>query len=200
MSTRQEILRATERLIRRKGLSRVTTKQIAQEVGFAEGTLFNHFRDKSDLFGAVLVENLPPLMEISTSDRAGQGTVGANLREIALAAIKFFDKVVPLAASVFADIELRTQHRAALRRSKGGPHHLFEHLAKYVAAEQSLGRIQPQVDPLGVAVFLLAPCFHWVFIKRANGQNLFKITDAEFVNLTVRTLEHAVRSETRKLS
>src|SRR6516164_1710887 len=95
MSTRQQILRATERLIRKKGLSRVTTKQIAQEVGFAEGTLFNHFRDKSDLFGAVLVENLPPLMEISTSDRAGQGTVGANLREIALAAIKFFDKVVP---------------------------------------------------------------------------------------------------------
>jgi AcrR family transcriptional regulator len=200
MSTRQEILRATERLIRKKGLSRVTTKQIAREVGFAEGTLFNHFRDKSDLFGAVLLENLPPLMEISTPDQAGLGTVEANLKEIALAAIRFFSKIVPLAASLFADMELLSQHRAALRRCKGGPHHLFEHVAKYIAAEQRLGRIRPQVDPLGTAVLLLAPCFHWVFIRHANGQNLFKMTDTEFVSLTVRTIGYAIRPEIRKLS
>jgi AcrR family transcriptional regulator len=139
MSTRQQILRATARLIRKKGLSRVTTKQIAREVGFAEGTLFNHFRDKSDLFRTVLLENLPPLMEISTPDQAGLGSIEANLKEIALAAIRFFSKIVPLAGSLFADLELLSEHRAALRRCKGGPHHLFEHVAKYIAAEQRLG-------------------------------------------------------------
>src|SRR6516225_11055253 len=112
MSTRQQILRATERLIRKKGLSRVTTKQIAQEVGFAEGTLFNHFRDKSDLFRTVLLENLPPLMEIATPDQAGLGAIEGNLKEIALAAIRFFEKIVPLAASLFADVELLSKHRA----------------------------------------------------------------------------------------
>jgi AcrR family transcriptional regulator len=195
MSTRQQILRATERLIRKKGLSRVTTKQIAREVGFAEGTLFNHFRDKSDLFRTVLMENLPPLMEISTPDQAGLGTIEANLTKIALAAIRFFGKIVPLAGSLFADLELLSEHRAALRRCKGGPHHLFEHVAKYIAAEQRLGRIRQQVDPLGIAVLLLAPCFHWAFVRQANGQNLFKMTDTEFASLTVSTIGHAIKPE-----
>ena len=197
MSTRQQILRATERLIRKKGLSRVTTKQIAQEVGFAEGTLFNHFRDKSDLLRTVLLENLPPLMEIATPDQAGLGAIEGNLKEIALAAIRFFEKIVPLAASLFADVELLSKHRATLRRCNGGPHHLFEHVAKYIAAEQKLGRIRPQVDPLGIAVLLLAPCFHWVFIGQANNQNLFKMTDAEFVSLTIGTILHAVQPKRR---
>jgi hypothetical protein len=107
------------------------------------------------------------------------------------------DKIVPLAASLFADMELLSKHRAALRRCNGGPHHLFEHVAQYVAAEQKLGRIRRQVDPLGIAVLLLAACFHWVFIRQANNQNLFKMTDTEFVDLTVSTIEHAIKPKAR---
>jgi hypothetical protein len=55
----------------------------------------------------------------------------ANLKEIALAAIRFFSKIVPLAGSLFADLELLSKYRAALRRDKGGPHHLFETSPSY---------------------------------------------------------------------
>jgi AcrR family transcriptional regulator len=187
MSTRQQILKATERLIRKMGSSRVTTKQIAQEVGFAEGTLFNHFRDKADLFLTVLLENLPPLMEISTPKHAGLGTIEANLKEIALAAMQFFSKIVPMAAALLADTQLLAKHQAAVRQRKGGPHHLVEHVAKYIQAEQRLGRIRAELDPLGFAVLLLAPCFHWVFVRQASGQNLLRMEDDEFVNLLMKT-------------
>jgi AcrR family transcriptional regulator len=40
MRTRQYILEATERILQTKGLARLTNKEIAQEVGCAEGTLY----------------------------------------------------------------------------------------------------------------------------------------------------------------
>ncbi|GCE20017.1 TetR/AcrR family transcriptional regulator [Dictyobacter kobayashii] len=63
MNTRRLILEATERLIRLKGLSRATTKEIAREAGCAEGTLYKHFEHKEDLFLTIIQEHLPTLIE-----------------------------------------------------------------------------------------------------------------------------------------
>jgi AcrR family transcriptional regulator len=47
--TKERILRAALRLFREKGLDKTTTKQISQQAGIAEGTLFNYFKTKEDL-------------------------------------------------------------------------------------------------------------------------------------------------------
>lgn len=47
--TKERILQAALRLFRDKGIERTTTKEISNNAGIAEGTLFNYFKTKEDL-------------------------------------------------------------------------------------------------------------------------------------------------------
>ena len=62
MRTRQYILEAAERMLQSKGLARLTNKEIAQEAGCAEGTLYNHFETKEDLILSAIEEHLPDFL------------------------------------------------------------------------------------------------------------------------------------------
>ncbi|MGV0026046.1 TetR/AcrR family transcriptional regulator [Phormidesmis priestleyi] len=57
-TTRERLLDAAERVIRTKGLAAASTREIAREAGCADGTLYNHFVDRADLFVAVFLEKL----------------------------------------------------------------------------------------------------------------------------------------------
>src|SRR5262249_52343524 len=130
-ATRQRILDAAQRLIEKSGFIRLTTKEIAREAGVAEGTIFKHFRRKDDLCRAVVLENSPRFQATITRQRAGQGSVQKNLEEIALAAIRFADELIPLAATLFADSALLARHRRALQQRGGGPKDVFDLIGRY---------------------------------------------------------------------
>src|ERR687888_762867 len=48
--TRQAIAEAAHRLFRERGFDAVTVAQVAREAEVSEGTVFNYFRTKEDLF------------------------------------------------------------------------------------------------------------------------------------------------------
>src|SRR5579859_2435294 len=110
--TRQKILEAAERLMKLKGLSRVTTKEIARETGLSEGALYRHFEHKEEVFFAVLKKHLPVFLEIFQTHVAGTGSVSENLEAIALAAIQYYELLLPMSASFFADTELLAHYQA----------------------------------------------------------------------------------------
>jgi len=47
--TRSSILEAAERVIRDRGMSSATTKEIARQAGCAEGSIYRYFQDKHTL-------------------------------------------------------------------------------------------------------------------------------------------------------
>src|SRR5215831_4714659 len=118
--TRQAILDAAQRLIEKEGFVHLTTREIAREARCAEGTLFKHFKQKEDLCLAVVLENSPTFKNTIAEKRAGAGSVRKNLEEMALAAIRFSEKLVPMAAVLLADAKLLGRHRRALPE-RGGP-------------------------------------------------------------------------------
>lgn len=64
-STKIAILQAAVGFFSRKGYNGTTTKEIALEAGFAEGTIFRHFPSKLDILYGV-VENFMPLIGVET--------------------------------------------------------------------------------------------------------------------------------------
>lgn len=80
--TRERLLDAVEHLMRTRGLARISTRAIAQRAGLAEGTLYNHFNDKIDLFIAVIQRNVAELSEVlhSLPLRVGQVRSGTTSR------------------------------------------------------------------------------------------------------------------------
>lgn len=53
-ATRNQILDAAERLFDTQGVSRTTLQAIAREVGATRGAVYWHFKDKADLFNAMM--------------------------------------------------------------------------------------------------------------------------------------------------
>src|SRR6266487_2958414 len=79
---RQRILDAALDLIQRKGIGRVTTREIAMAAGAAEGSLFKNFGDKMGLLTELLSYELPENQAwraVAIEAPPGQGDLVAGL-------------------------------------------------------------------------------------------------------------------------
>src|SRR6266567_5094449 len=97
VNRRGEILAATRKLMRSRGVSGVTTRQISEAVGCSEGALYVHFRGRTELLMAVLEESLPEMLEAvhALKEAVGQETPQQNLERALRGMLAFHQKVVP---------------------------------------------------------------------------------------------------------
>lgn len=197
MGTRDRIVEAAERVMRERGLARSTTKEIAREAGFSEGTLYKHFESKEDLFLMVLAERLPSFVALSKDlpGRAGRGTVGETLGEVAKTALAFFAQGMPIIASIFSEPALLVRHTQEIRRKGGGPHRANEAVAAYLRAEQELGRVRGDADPEAAAAMLLGACFQRAFLRQFLAENVDPAGEERFAEDVVRTLMPSLSPE-----
>lgn len=197
METRDRILLAAREVIRTRGLVRATTREIARAAGVSEGTLYNHFTNKEEMFlnalgdlpsGFVsLVRELP--------GRAGAKTVRANLMELALAGLDFYGDAIPMGASILADPELLSRHRELLAARGAGPQRANEAVAAYIRAEQALGRASSATDPEATAYLLLGALYQRVYWREFLGHEVDPEADRKFVERLMETLSHALSAE-----
>jgi AcrR family transcriptional regulator len=177
--TRAQLVDAAERVLRAKGLARATTREIAREAGYAEGTLYLHFADKLDLVRAVHERLLPAFIELvgHLPGKAGTGTVQGNLTELARGALQLYRDILPLGSSLFADPELLERFRTRMRELGGGPHRAYEPIVAYLEAEQALGRVAAGADLVGAGGLLLGGCQQHVFVEQLSGPDLAPLGD-----------------------
>jgi AcrR family transcriptional regulator len=173
MGTRERILEAAREVMLSKGLVRATTKEIARAAGVSEGTLYNHFANKEELFLCTL-NQLPSgfvtLMR-GLHERVGTATVRDVLTEVAHSALDFYGEAIPMGASFFADPELLARHRELLKERGAGPQRANEAVAAYLRAEQGLGRVRADADPEAAAYMLLGAIYQYVYWRQFLGES-----------------------------
>jgi hypothetical protein len=184
--TCQQSLEATQRLIETGGLLRFAALETAHEAN--QATIFREYKRKEDLCLTLVLENSPKFKAAILQMRPGKNSVPKNLETIALAAIRFSEKLIPLGVTLCADAPLLERHRQAMRDGRKGPKEVLDLLVGYIDAEQRLGRINKCVDPLSAAALLFGSCFHWAFVRRRMGRNVPPMKDKEFVVDLVATL------------
>src|SRR5690242_14069456 len=134
---RARILDAAHELMLTVGLARATTKEIARAADCSEAALYKHFSSKEELFIEVLRERLPglgPLLHALTAE-PGRHTLEENLTEIARQAALFYEQSFPIAASLYAETQLKKRHDDAMRQMGSGAHKPIEGLDAYLRAE-----------------------------------------------------------------
>ncbi|MFJ5308681.1 TetR/AcrR family transcriptional regulator [Streptomyces sp. NPDC088350] len=186
---RVRILDAAHELMLTVGLSRATTKEIAKAAGCSEAALYKYFASKEELFIHVLAERLPQLSPLlrSLAAEPGQHSLEDNLTEIARQAALFYEQSFPIAASLYAETQLKRRHDEALRQLGSGPHKPIEGLDAYLRAEQTAGRVRPDVDTFAAASLLLGACAQRVFAYEATETGVRPPVD-EFAPRIARTL------------
>ncbi len=87
--TRHRILDMAEVEFLRRGVSRTSLQHIARAAGLTRGAIYWHFRDKTDLFDAMMKRvTLPLETEINRSDEPGLEDPLAHIRNSFLAALR----------------------------------------------------------------------------------------------------------------
>lgn len=105
---RERILAAAVMVIQARGIVAATTKEIARSAGVSEGSLYNHFANKTALFAAALAEVTGTARTAMTTllGSAGKNTVEENLVRLATEMVGFYGELLPMTGPVLADPEL----------------------------------------------------------------------------------------------
>jgi len=153
---REAILGAALDLLRERGASRLTTREVASRAGVSEGSLFYHFTDRTGLLTAVIEDALGALA-LGYPD--GSSAPAATFEQFAAGLAQFLDRALIVLVAAQSDSELRTGMADFMRRNNFGPHRGVESLAAYLRSQQAQGTIRDDVDPEAVAMMLLGPVF-----------------------------------------
>src|SRR5687768_13527499 len=111
--TRERIIDAARAVMLNKGLVRATTKEIARTAVVSEGTIYNYFASKEDLFLCTITQLRSGFITFMRElhERAGAETVSSTLDSVAQTALDFYSEAIPMGALFLADPDLLARHR-----------------------------------------------------------------------------------------
>jgi TetR/AcrR family acrAB operon transcriptional repressor len=87
LATRSSLLDAAERLFQAKGVSRTSLNDIAVQAGTTRGAIYWHFKDKADLFNAMMARVTLPLESAFELTAAGEDPL-PGMRDCLLRALR----------------------------------------------------------------------------------------------------------------
>ena len=179
---RDRILAAAAAVMRERGVTNTTTKEVARVAGVAEGSIYNHFANKTELIAASMAQVTSGMREALNTlfGQVGQGSVEDNLAAYAEVAIGFFGDLLPITGPAMGDRDVLAWLR------QGGPHQgdggspgppsgpapgpvlgpVLGHagLIGYFEAEQRAGRLPATASPPYLAAVLLGACQQYAFL------------------------------------
>jgi AcrR family transcriptional regulator len=109
---REQIMEAAMEVFSRKGFAMATTAEIAREAGIAEGTIYNYFPSKRELFIAVIKNFVITVPLLELIDKLPQGDITVTFSHIMQNRFKLIERenisrMPALMAEVIRDPELK---------------------------------------------------------------------------------------------
>ena len=168
--TRTKILDAATQLLRDKGLSGTTTREIARAAGLSDAAIYSHFKSRAELLKALIPVSLVDYKGSAEAflKRVGQGTVKGNLKFLMNLARDYFRDASPKIALILAEPELFND-ACGRPISPGTSAKAQTFMADYLRAEQRMGRINADADAGAIGTILLATAFYEGFTAGLLG-------------------------------
>ncbi len=176
--TRLKIIEAALTLFSRNGYSNTTLAMIGTEAGYSRGPIYWHFKNKEDLFQAVLAYSQEPLEQLVAQARNGELLPLATIERFVT---RWFDLLVEDAwfrqsfEILLNKTEMTEAVSATLKRERKLTRSMISTLQELLLAAQEEGAI-PQSQPaeqLALMVYtqLMGLTQSWLFAPR-----LFKLS------------------------
>ena len=179
---RNRILEAALDCMRETGVRGTTTRSIARRAGVAEGSIYNHFTNRSELIvdAFALATHDIRAHVAALQQRVGTHTVEDNLVSLMEAVIEFFEEIFPIVGSILGDPQLRSWFTDGTVASPQGepltPLTGVVELGKYLEAEHDQGRLAGNRCWTTCASLLIGACLHYVYLQMLSPQGIAGVT------------------------
>lgn len=159
----ETIIEAARAVFLERGFA-ATTSEVAERAGVSEGTIFNRFRSKIELFHAAMRPQLDQLDWTATlPERVGQGDMREQLIEIAGAAVDFMRRLMPLMMMSWSNAGANGLPEV-LTQPNPPPLRALKRISAYFEAEIRLGRLRRH-DPEILARMFMGAVQQYVFFE-----------------------------------
>ncbi|NIC39343.1 TetR family transcriptional regulator [Halomonas desiderata] len=149
-ATREALLDAAEEVFLEKGVARTSLEQIARHAGMTRGAVYWHFKNKADLFQAMLNRVRMPFQEL-VEEIGGPSLADAPLEAIRLACVSGFARlerpryrrvhaILIHHCEVFGDIDPLAMQNEMAEESCGA-------LRDYLESAARLGQLREDLSP-----------------------------------------------------
>ncbi|HYY11301.1 MAG TPA: helix-turn-helix domain-containing protein [Kineosporiaceae bacterium] len=184
---RERLLSAAAVVVAEQGVAGTTTKAVARAAGVAEGSIYNHFADKTELLAAALVHRFPDLgAELAA---AGDGPDAlAGLHRIGMTALAFYERLLPIMSQVPFGSPLAHRVQALLDDRSHGPLVFRDQVAQLLEAGRDAGRFGLNGPAPIVAALFLGACREWAATRRHGVPPGWPAEPADFVDAVLATL------------
>jgi len=162
----QQILDAARAEFLAHGLARASTIAIARRAGVSEGSIFNRFPTKDDLFHAAMDEAQPPVLALDSY--IGQGNLRENLVRITIESIHFLNNFLPNLMLRWSERELGPKAKVCTR-----PREILSALTTFFKAEKALGRVGG--DPTIIARMYMGSVWNYCFMLAVAGDRSMSV-------------------------
>lgn len=160
LATREALLDSAERLFEAQGVAGTSLQDIATATGVTRGAIYGHFRDKADLFNAMMERaTLPFEQQFAGAEKASALDPLTQLRNLTLNILRQ-TATQPHLQTVFTIATQKVEYVGELNavrerhlQVREQALRLFEHLLRRAA---QAGQIAPGVSPRHAAVALHA--------------------------------------------
>jgi len=172
---RQEIIRAAMEVFAKNGFGGSTTREIAENAGISEAMIYSHFRNKEDLYAAIIDEKLQeseplyyPLDAIrNRDDQRVFSTIISNYLD------RHGEDTTFLRLLLFSALE---GHELASMFVAGPVRKFFEFLADYIRERIDEGAFKP-VNPEITSRCLLGMVHYIVLLREILGDDTLNPID-----------------------
>lgn len=182
-ATREALLDAAEEVFLDKGVARTSLEQIARHAGMTRGAVYWHFRNKADLFQAMLNRVRMPFQEL-VEEIGDPGLAEAPLEAIRLACLSGFERlerpryrrvhaILIHHCEVFGDIDPLAMQNEMAEESCGA-------LRDYLQCAARLGQLRTDLSP-ELAAKLLQSMLGGLFHDWLRNHEQFSIVEQGMV-------------------
>jgi AcrR family transcriptional regulator len=207
--TKAKILEAAAQLLRDKGISWTTTREIARAAGLSDAAIYSHFKSRGDLLNALIPASLVDYRGSADAflKRVGKGTIKGNLKFLMNLARDFYTEASPKIALILVEPELfNDPGNRPISHAKTNKAETF--MADYIRAEQRMGRINEEADAAAIGAIIIATAFYEGFTAGLMGtaftalrpSSAESIIDALIVGLAPRKKVGSRKGSRRKVA
>jgi AcrR family transcriptional regulator len=207
--TKAKILEAAAQLLRDKGISGTTTREIARAAGLSDAAIYSHFKSRGDLLNALIPASLVDYRGSADAflKRVGKGTIKGNLKFLMNLARDFYTEASPKIALILVEPELfNDPGNRPISHAKTNKAETF--MADYIRAEQRMGRINEEADAAAIGAIIIATAFYEGFTAGLMGtaftalrpSSAESIIDALIVGLAPRKKVGSRKGSRRKVA
>lgn len=158
LETREGILDAAERVFFERGVSRTTLEQVACAAGVTRGAVYWHFRNKSDLFLALVARTRTP-MEAAVHRIAHTAGTLADLERLCLTSLLELhrdEQQRRVYATLLLKCEYTEEMVTLIERERAAKDELTDSLTRFFARLQRAAHVSAAHEPRTLALAVYA--------------------------------------------